>query len=172
MLSDNWWFQYEIIFIALIASIASVIFTFVFLIRTVVKPIQYLTSVAETQVAGDLSARAQINSDDEVGKLGRIFNQLTDELVQSINKQKYINLELENRVQERTSKLQHELDMREIIENEMNLAKISAENANMSKTRFLASASHDLRQPVNAMGLILDTLLSNTDSNSESDQVV
>lgn len=33
-----------------------------------------------------------------------------------------------------------------------------AENASLSKSRFLAQASHDLRQPVHAIGLFLETL--------------
>lgn len=34
----------------------------------------------------------------------------------------------------------------------------AAEQANQEKSRFLAAASHDLRQPLHAMGLFLDTL--------------
>lgn len=36
--------------------------------------------------------------------------------------------------------------------------KESAERANREKTRFLAAASHDVRQPLHAMGLFVDTL--------------
>lgn len=38
------------------------------------------------------------------------------------------------------------------------LLKNKAESANAAKTRFLAAASHDLRQPVHAIGLFLDAL--------------
>ena len=37
-------------------------------------------------------------------------------------------------------------------------ARQEAERANASKTRFLASASHDLRQPIHALGLFFSTL--------------
>ncbi|MGB0714037.1 MAG: ATP-binding protein, partial [Gammaproteobacteria bacterium] len=37
-------------------------------------------------------------------------------------------------------------------------AREAAEHANAAKSRFLASASHDLRQPIHAMGLWMDTL--------------
>lgn len=37
-------------------------------------------------------------------------------------------------------------------------ALAAAEQANQDKSRFLAAASHDLRQPLHAMGLFLDTL--------------
>lgn len=37
-------------------------------------------------------------------------------------------------------------------------ARLEAEQANQAKSRFLASASHDLRQPTHALGLFLDAL--------------
>lgn len=38
------------------------------------------------------------------------------------------------------------------------LAQAAAENANAEKSRFLAAASHDLRQPIHAQGLFLEVL--------------
>jgi signal transduction histidine kinase/CheY-like chemotaxis protein len=45
-------------------------------------------------------------------------------------------------------------------------ARIDSELANKSKSKFLAAASHDLRQPIHAMGLFLEVL-----SNSHLDKV-
>ena len=45
-------------------------------------------------------------------------------------------------------------------------AREHAEASNLDKSRFLAAASHDLRQPVHAMGLFLEAL-SNTDLNAK-----
>lgn len=44
-------------------------------------------------------------------------------------------------------------------EHAMQLKKI-AEDANKAKSKFMASASHDLRQPVHAQGLFLDALIT------------
>ena len=41
---------------------------------------------------------------------------------------------------------------------ELTTAKESAEAANVAKSKFLAAASHDLRQPLHALGLFLQTL--------------
>ena len=41
---------------------------------------------------------------------------------------------------------------------ELSVARQEAEDANLAKSRFLAQASHDLRQPVHSMGLFLASL--------------
>ena len=52
---------------------------------------------------------------------------------------------------------------RKIMEEALKKAKLAAEDANASKTRFLAAASHDLRQPLQAITAHTDFLvLSNT----------
>jgi PAS domain S-box-containing protein len=58
---------------------------------------------------------------------------------------------LERRVQERTAEL-------EDVARERDLARRDAESANASKTRFLAAASHDLLQPLNAARLFLGAI--------------
>lgn len=44
------------------------------------------------------------------------------------------------------------------MEEELIVAKHQAEDANLAKSKFLAAASHDLRQPIHAQGLFLDLL--------------
>lgn len=48
---------------------------------------------------------------------------------------------------------------------ELQIAKQTAEAANEAKTRFLASASHDLRQPLHALGLLVSILRQPMDAN-------
>jgi two-component system, sensor histidine kinase len=69
------------------------------------------------------------------------------------------NETLEQRVDKRTSELQREIDERRAIEKELLAAKEFAEEANSGKTRFLAAASHDLLQPLNASRIFLSLLL-------------
>ena len=47
---------------------------------------------------------------------------------------------------------------RKQVEAQLIIAKQQAESANMAKTRFLAAASHDLRQPIQAINLFRDAL--------------
>ena len=53
---------------------------------------------------------------------------------------------------------QTDISLRKQAEAELLLAKLQAENANIAKTRFLAAASHDLRQPIQAINLFRDAL--------------
>ncbi|WP_136681046.1 NahK/ErcS family hybrid sensor histidine kinase/response regulator [Neptunomonas sp. XY-337] len=72
---------------------------------------------------------------------------------------------LEQRVEERTSeltavnaKLRSEITERVEAESRMREAKQEAEQANLSKTKFLAAVSHDLLQPLNAARLFSGAL--------------
>jgi signal transduction histidine kinase/CheY-like chemotaxis protein len=55
-------------------------------------------------------------------------------------------------------RLTHELGVRQQIEEALRLAKEQAEEADKLKTRFLAAASHDLRQPLNSALLFLEAI--------------
>ncbi|MFZ2160941.1 MAG: PAS domain S-box protein [Sideroxyarcus sp.] len=52
-----------------------------------------------------------------------------------------------------------DITARKRVEAELIAARQAAENANLAKTRFLAAASHDLRQPLQAIGLFHETLV-------------
>lgn len=72
---------------------------------------------------------------------------------------------LETEVSERTAELatlthqlMQEISRRRQIEKALTLAKAEAEDANLGKTRFLAAATHDLYQPLNAARLFLGAL--------------
>ena len=62
------------------------------------------------------------------------------------------NERLEQRVRERTAALTQ-------LNAELTEAKTVAEKANLGKTRFLAAASHDLLQPLNAARLYVSSLI-------------
>lgn len=65
---------------------------------------------------------------------------------------------LENRVRSRTEELRSTLRTLEQSNVALGAAKESAELANLSKTRFLAAASHDVLQPLNAAHLSISAL--------------
>jgi signal transduction histidine kinase/CheY-like chemotaxis protein len=100
------------------------------LARKMVVPIRALHDGAARVGSGDLGHRISIETGDELEALGDQFNQMATRLQES-------HATLEGKVEERTRQL---------------------EAANLAKSRFLAAASHDLRQPLHAVGLFVAQL--------------
>ena len=95
--------------------------------RRVVRPIEILRRGATRLEAGNLEARLDVKTGDELEALGDQIQQHGGALQDSY-------ATLERKVEERTHQLEH---------------------ANLAKSRFLAAASHDLRQPLHASGLFV-----------------
>lgn len=102
------------------------------LARRMVAPITALEAGAQKLAAGDLDHRVAIRTGDELETLAERFNYMADRLHESY-------AQLEHKVMQRTQEL---------------------ELANRAKSRFLAVASHDLRQPMHALGLFSTQLSS------------
>jgi len=88
------------------------------------------------------------------------FADITD-LKKTTQALKETNIYLEERVKERTQELS-------VLNDQLLQAKSVAEQANQSKTRFLASASHDLLQPLNAAKLFTSALHQQEDGNNKA----
>ncbi|WP_445571977.1 ATP-binding response regulator [Pseudomonas sp. E102] len=88
-----------------------------------------------------------------------------DELEQARRHLQQLNDQLEQRVAERTDalleanhNLQKQIAQRELVEQQLRDARDAAQAANRSKDKYLAAASHDLLQPLNAARLLIATL--------------
>jgi signal transduction histidine kinase len=79
------------------------------------------------------------------------FNDATESVRAAETLQKS-NEELERRVVQRTVELTR-------LNDELAVAKAAAESANLGKTRFIAAASHDILQPLNAARLFTSSLV-------------
>jgi len=99
--------------------------------------IQAVVQAAQKIGAGHIGIRLPASAIPSFARLSQDINGMAEQLEQSRQR-------LEQRVLEATQALREQRD--------------AAEQANRDKTRFLAAASHDLRQPLHAMGLFLDTL--------------
>jgi signal transduction histidine kinase/ActR/RegA family two-component response regulator len=117
-----------------VAVVIAVAMAYVFR-RRVVLPLHRLTRVAERVTAGDLEARAEVESSDELGVLAHGINTMTARLSETIRHLESIFAEAQD-------------------------AKAAAEVANRAKSRFLASMSHELRTPLNAVLGYAQILLS------------
>ena len=112
-----------------------------------------------SQVPGSLQALER-----ETIKLKKINAALISRVERSMDQQAnafslfQTAINLENRIRARTDELRTTLRRLEQSNHELELAKEAAEQANLSKTRFLAAASHDVLQPLNAAHLSISAL--------------
>ncbi|TPI83514.1 hybrid sensor histidine kinase/response regulator [Mesorhizobium sp. B2-8-9] len=101
---------------------------------------------------------------DDLEKLKKINAALVSRVERSMDQQGnafslfQTAISLENRVRNRTEELHATLRRLEQSNIDLSAAKESAELANLSKTRFLAAASHDVLQPLNAAHLSVSAL--------------
>lgn len=94
---------------------------------------------------------------------GGIVTTYTD-ITQSVEAEEALeqaNVTLERRVRERTEELLR-------LNDELGRAKAQADEANVSKTRFLAAASHDILQPLNAARLYATSLVERDRSGGDA----
>ncbi|MDO8933171.1 MAG: hybrid sensor histidine kinase/response regulator [Rhodocyclaceae bacterium] len=122
----------------------------------IVKPVKELADTSR-QVREDknFSRRASppvaSTTPDEIGELIVSFNAMLAEIEQREQALASYQNSLEQMVLERTEALQ-------AANTELQAAKEAAEAATVSKSRFLAAASHDLRQPIQAINLFQNVL--------------
>lgn len=105
--------------------------------RGVIQPILRVSRMIERIGGGELSVRGEVRPDDPLRDLQQGLNQMAEHLQQGRD-------ELERRVTLATA--------------ELRTKKEEAETATRAKSRFLAAASHDLRQPIHALGMFVARL--------------
>ncbi|NTS76945.1 PAS-domain containing protein [Catenovulum sp. SM1970] len=88
------------------------------------------------------------------GGLVTSFNDITNH-IETQKALEAANINLEKKVEDRKAEISD-------ITSELKKAKLDAEQANQSKTRFLALASHDILQPLNAARLYMSAMDANS----------
>lgn len=113
------------------------------LIRRSMTPILSLRAATIRVSAEDFDARVEITSDDELGELGRAFNEMTSRLSEYRNERE-----------------QNEQDLLDACENALRAATI--------ESQFLANVSHELRTPITSIRSFAELLREYGDEHAET----
>ena len=116
--------------VLVLLGMAAAIGASIFLARRMVRPIRDIQARAKELGEGQLERRIEIKTGDELEELAAQFNRMAAQMQE-------IHATQETRIAERTRDLAV---------------------ANEAKTRFLAAATHDLRQPIHALALFVGQL--------------
>lgn len=126
--------------IALLSFAISFLVVWLYVGRRVTRRLDQLSKATLAIAAGDLSVRLNVSGTDEIAAMERaveIFRSTAEERNRLLEERAQAADRLEQEVAERTAEL---------------------ETANRFKSRFLAAASHDLRQPLHALNLFVGQL--------------
>ena len=133
-----------------------------FLSRRLARPLEQLTEAARSLRGGQMDVRVQVNDSGEIGELQSAFNEMANEIA-------IASEHLHAQVDQATSELQESMEILEMKNVELDLARKKALEASRVKSEFLANMSHEIRTPMNGILGFTDLLRSTPLNQTQSE---
>ncbi len=162
---------YKSVLMFLAALFVATVFVSYSIARYITTPILKLRESATLVAHGNLSVRADVERTDEIGELASDFNMMISQLENTQKRLQHSHFELEQKVDERTIELVDKTKELELLNAELDIRIQNAVVKNTKQEQMLIQQSrlaamgemigniaHQWRQPLNALGLILQNL--------------
>ena len=125
--------------------------------KGIVRPIHSLIGATQKIARGNLADPIEVSTKDEIGTLGRSFDEMRSRLAESLDSIQRYSIELENRVAERT---------RELLQSKEKLAVLLREIITVEedeRKRIARELHDDTSQSLNAALIYIDSIISRFD---------